>query len=62
MTSKAVGDEGGDNVALGGQIKDQESVVILSEGIVNLPSLSRVCAADGHLQGVHVVSFRGCYG
>ena len=62
MISEAVSNEGGDDVELGGQIRDQESVVIFSERIVNLPTLSRVCATDGHLWGVHVVTFRGRHG
>ena len=60
--SEAVSDEGGDDVKFGGQVRYQEPVVIFSEGIVNLPILFRVSATDGHLQGVHVVTFRGRYG
>ena len=62
MTSEAVSDEGGDNVKFGGGVRDQEPVVIFSEGIINLPTLSRVCATDGHLRGVHVITFREHHG
>ena len=62
MISEAIYDEGGDNVALGGWVRYQEPVVIFSEGIINLSTLSRVCVTDSHLQGMHVVTFRGCRG
>ena len=62
MTSEAISNEGGDNVKLGGWVRYQEPVVVFSKGIVNFPTLSRVCATDGHLRGVHVITFRGRHG
>ena len=60
--SKVVRDEGGDDEAFNGQVRDEEPVVIFSKGVVQFSTLSGVCAADRHLQGVHVVSFGGCHG
>ena len=61
MTSEAIGDKGGDNVKLSGGVRDQEPVVIFSEGVVDLPPLSSVRATDSHLWRVHVITFRGCH-
>ena len=56
-----MGDEGGYDEAVDGWVRDKEPVIILSEGVVQFPTLSRVHTAHRHLWGVHIVTFWGCH-
>ena len=60
--SEVVADEGGDDKAFGGRVRNEEPVVIFSKRVVQFQTLSGVRAADRHLRGMHVISFRGCHG